>query len=38
MFPVGSLTKPQVRQIASDANLNEVLNKPEVIPYIDNKF
>ncbi|VDN59307.1 unnamed protein product [Dracunculus medinensis] len=29
MFPVGSLTKPQVRQIASDANLNEVLNKPE---------
>ncbi|VDN22518.1 unnamed protein product [Gongylonema pulchrum] len=29
MFPVGSLTKLQVRQIASDAGLLEVANKPE---------
>lgn len=29
MFPVGSMTKPQVRQLAAGANLTEVLNKPE---------
>lgn len=30
MFPVGSLTKQQVRQIAVDVGLAEVADKPDV--------
>lgn len=30
MFPVGSLTKQQVRQIAIDVGLAEIAEKPEV--------
>ncbi|VDK45671.1 unnamed protein product [Anisakis simplex] len=31
IFPIGSLTKPQIKQIAIDAQLNEVINKREYI-------